>query len=227
MRLKNLASILAASSELVIGGYVKDEKGRTDFLPWAHGTQKEDMKRFRILTTNNIVVMGRNTWESFGGRVLPNRMNIVVTRNRRETDIDRPEDGIFFDEVSDIQQYLIDLCNTNPDKTVFVIGGKELYNQVSKIVGSLYLTIISTDHEHIEGMNRVEFTKEEFRDLSDGLKQYRVTAFEADKGNRSNFTFIDFSFNDEVRLEQQNRIQSAQDAEYLRLEKARLAKLEK
>ena len=40
---------------------------------------KEDLKRFKELTTDNIVIMGSKTWESLPTKPLPNRVNIVVT----------------------------------------------------------------------------------------------------------------------------------------------------
>ena len=48
-------------------------------LPWRI---PEDMRRFRLLTTGNAVVMGRKTFESLGGKPLPNRLNVVLSRQQ-------------------------------------------------------------------------------------------------------------------------------------------------
>ena len=44
----------------------------------------EDMKHFKELTTNSIVVMGRKTWDSLPIKPLPNRLNMVISRSPRE-----------------------------------------------------------------------------------------------------------------------------------------------
>ena len=66
-----MISIIAAVSKNGVIGV--DNK-----LPW---NLPEDLKRFKELTTNNVVIMGRKTYESIG-KPLPNRINIVVTRNK-------------------------------------------------------------------------------------------------------------------------------------------------
>jgi dihydrofolate reductase len=43
--------------------------------------QKDDLLRFKFLTTNNVVIMGRKTFESMGSKPLPNRTNIVISHN--------------------------------------------------------------------------------------------------------------------------------------------------
>lgn len=55
--------------------------GRRNSIPWR---VPEDMRRFRELTGSDPVVMGRKTWESLPERFrpLPERRNIVITRNR-------------------------------------------------------------------------------------------------------------------------------------------------
>ena len=53
--------------------------GNKGSLPWPNDS--EDLKRFKKITTDNIVVMGRKTWDSLGSRKpLPNRLNVVVSR---------------------------------------------------------------------------------------------------------------------------------------------------
>ena len=52
--------------------------GNENRLPW---NISEDLKRFKELTSKNIVVMGRKTYESIG-RPLPKRKNIVLSRNK-------------------------------------------------------------------------------------------------------------------------------------------------
>ena len=51
--------------------------GMNNSIPWE--TNKEDLKFFQRMTTNNIVIMGRNTWESLPNKPLKNRINIVLT----------------------------------------------------------------------------------------------------------------------------------------------------
>ena len=52
--------------------------GNENKLPW---NISEDLKRFKELTSENIIVMGRKTYESIG-RPLPKRKNIVLSRNK-------------------------------------------------------------------------------------------------------------------------------------------------
>ena len=47
----------------------------------------EDLKHFKNLTTNNIVVMGRKTWDSLPKKPLPNRTNIVITNSVKDNGI--------------------------------------------------------------------------------------------------------------------------------------------
>lgn len=130
--IKNLSIIIARTGDGVIG--INEGNGR---LPWKMGTQKADMKRFKDLTTNNVVVMGNKTFKSIGSRPLPNRMNVVLSRSP-QVEID----GVFFDSPSDIETYLINLCEVNKDKEVFIIGGVDLIKQVKSLPSKIYLSII-------------------------------------------------------------------------------------
>lgn len=117
--------IVAMSINGVIG---KDNK-----LPWSC---KEDMKRFKELTTDNVVVMGRKTHESIG-KILPNRINIVVTSSVNII-TSKSEDLHFCPDISSAL-LLADSFN----KKIFIIGGDTLYKQTIPLWDLLYLAIIN------------------------------------------------------------------------------------
>lgn len=83
-------------------------------------TIKEDLKNFKELTSGNIVVMGRNTWDSLPIKPLPNRTNIVLTKKLKEID-----GAIVLSNFEELEEYL---KNTNKD--VYIMGGASIYNQV-------------------------------------------------------------------------------------------------
>ena len=80
----------------------------------------EDLKYFKQLTSGNVVVMGRKTWDSLPRKPLPNRLNIIVTRNPKHfqdfTDIKSCAMSLDLNET-------IDLIQDTYDKEVFIIGG--------------------------------------------------------------------------------------------------------
>ena len=88
-----------------------------------------DLKFFRNTTLGKTVIMGRKTYESIG-KLLPKRINIVVSNSLKETD------GITiinsFEEVLD--KYL------NSEEEVFIIGGESLYNYFINYAQNIYLT---------------------------------------------------------------------------------------
>jgi len=93
-----------------------------------------DLKHFKNLTTGKTIVMGRKTYESIG-RALPNRRNIVITRQD-----DYDPDGC--EVVSSLEEALL-LCGEN----CFIIGGGEIYKQSIDIADKIYLTLIDEDFE--------------------------------------------------------------------------------
>ena len=76
-----------------------------------------DFKRFKSLTTNHHIIMGRKTFESFP-KPLPNRVHIVITRQKDY----HPEDCIVVDSI----EKAIAACPENEDS--YIIGGGEIYN---------------------------------------------------------------------------------------------------
>lgn len=94
---------------------------------------KSDMKFFRETTTGSTVVMGRKTFESLP-KVLPNRRNIVISRNE-----DLKIEGA---EVCQSVDEALGLCKND---NVFVIGGGKIYAEFLKYADKLYLTEIEAD----------------------------------------------------------------------------------
>jgi len=98
---------------------------------------QDDMRRFKELTTGHPVIMGRKTWESLPlkFRPLPNRTNIVITR---QTDY-KAEGAIVVDVLSDSFLAAEKAVGTNE---TFIIGGGELYAAAMPYATRLYLTLV-------------------------------------------------------------------------------------
>ncbi|MDE6451655.1 MAG: dihydrofolate reductase, partial [Odoribacter sp.] len=96
-----------------------------------------DLKHFKQLTTGHSVIMGRKTYESIG-RALPNRRNIVISRN---PDF-RPEGCTVVSSVDEA------LRLTDGEEEVFIIGAGSIYREMWDKVERLYITLV---HAVIEG----------------------------------------------------------------------------
>ena len=107
---------------------------------WAIGCQGDllfslptDMRRFRSLTMGGTVILGRKTLDSFpGGKPLPKRRNIVITRN---TDFAR--EGV---EVVSSPQAALELAADTEDDKLWVIGGGSVYTALLSRCKRVYLT---------------------------------------------------------------------------------------
>src|SRR5476649_1920887 len=88
--------------------------GINNTLPWR---LPEDLAHFKRLTTGHPIIMGRKTFDSIG-RPLPNRRNIVITRNT-----DWRHDGV--EAVSSVEAALALLDG----QSGFIIGGADIYRQ--------------------------------------------------------------------------------------------------
>ena len=102
--------------------------GKRGALPWR---LPADMLHFKEVTTGHTVVMGRKTHESIG-KALPNRINIVVTRQK-----DFAPDGCV--AVDSIEKAL-DISSEKDE--IFFIGGGEIYSQIMPYAERLYVTEI-------------------------------------------------------------------------------------
>lgn len=101
----------------------------------------DDLKRFKALTTDHPIVMGRKTFESIG-RALPGRTNIVITSN----DSFRPEGVIVKHSLDEALKEAAEAADKiHGCNETFVIGGGEIYKQALPFADKLYLTIVDTD----------------------------------------------------------------------------------
>lgn len=102
-------------------------------LPWHIA---DDLKNFKKLTSGNVVIMGRKTFESIG-RSLPNRVNIVISSSMTSTE------GII-------------ICKTLEEalqkaksygKEIFIIGGATVYQQTIPLADKMYLSYVKGEYQ--------------------------------------------------------------------------------
>lgn len=114
---------------------------------WAIGYQNKllvripsDMKNFRKLTTDNVIVMGRKTLESFPqGQPLSNRVNIVLTKNK-----DFQVKGAVV--VHSLEELMEELKRYE-DKQIYVVGGESIYRQLLPYCNKAVITKIDEAYE--------------------------------------------------------------------------------
>lgn len=107
---------------------------------------KEDLKRFREITEGNIVLMGRRTLEAIPGQnPLPNRINILVTRNK-----ELHKEGFYIiNDLGDLYPLLKEI-NPNNEMDVFVTGGGNIVAQLLPYCNKAYITKILKDFENAD-----------------------------------------------------------------------------
>lgn len=123
---KHISIIVAVAENNAIG---KDNK-----LLWHIS---DDLKRFKKLTSENTVVMGKNTYFSLPVRPLPGRKNIVIT--------DIPDES--FDGCLNAHSIEEAICLMDKDKENFIMGGASIYRQFFNIAQKLYLTRVYKSFE--------------------------------------------------------------------------------
>lgn len=120
--------------------------GKNNSIPWHF---PEDLANFKKLTTNNICIMGRNTWESLPSkfRPLPNRTNIIISStyyknpNKFSNSLGYvPQNAFDVLTVPDLDYALVYCDRLALNKEIFLIGGAKVYaeclskNYVEKMI---------------------------------------------------------------------------------------------
>jgi len=159
---KPLTSIIAAIAK-------QNALGKNNQLIWH---LPADLKRFKQVTSNHHVIMGRKTYESIG-RPLPGRKNIVLSRDKN-----------YFLEgcetVSSLEEALLLVSDV---EEVMIIGGGFLYEQTISFADKLYLTFIDLD---VDG----DTLFPEFEKLN--LKEIKREKHLKDEKNPYDYEFVDF-----------------------------------
>lgn len=147
--------------------------GRGNALPWH---LPADLLRFKALTLNKPIVMGRKTAESLG-RALPKRRNIVLSRSGHV-----PFEGM---EAARSLEEVLSLCKDETE--ICIIGGGEIYRLALPYATHLYLTHVETEVENADAF----FPQVDF-------KQWLVTLGERhpiDEKHTYAFEFVDYELN--------------------------------
>ncbi len=131
-----------------------------------------DLKRFKKTTTGHCVIMGRKTYESLG-KPLPNRTNIVVTRN---TDF-KPKGCVV------VNSFKKAIDAAKADDKPFILGGAQIYKQALAVADILDLTFV---HHNFEG--DVFFPEIDLKIWKETSRQ----DFKADEKNKYDYSFVQF-----------------------------------
>jgi dihydrofolate reductase len=140
--------------------------GNGNQIPWH---LPEDFKWFKRMTTGNVIVMGRKTFESLGGKPLPNRLNVILTRHPIQIRKNHPE---LFGESTlgtrarflkrayqlplpkaekktevRLQTSVLKIDPEEYSTDVFICGGAQIYEQTLSLCSDLYLTVVKREVE--------------------------------------------------------------------------------
>lgn len=130
----------------LIVAYAKNQViGNKGCIPWKI---KGEQKRFRELTTGNVVVIGRRSYEEIG-KPLPNRTTIVISNTMK-----------FESENCMTAKSLAEAIKLAGNRDIYISGGAKLYEEALPLVEKMYITEIDYD---IDGDTFFpEFEKEQF-----------------------------------------------------------------
>lgn len=134
----------------------------------------EDLKRFKEITSNHKILMGRKTFESLPG-ILPNREHIILTRDKNfNVDSDKVT---IINNIEDAIKYYKD-----SNEEIFIIGGGEIYKEFLPLANKLYLTKVYKDFDADTFFPQINL---------DEWKVIHTSETKIDEKSGLNFEFID------------------------------------
>lgn len=123
--------------------------GQDGHLPWR---LPNDLANFKRETLNEVVVMGRKTYDGLPKRPLPGRQNIIMTR---QADLTVEAGVLVFNQPAQLRQYAI----AHPAKKIFIIGGAEIFKLFMSDVDYLYVTKIAAEFVGDVHMPTIDYTQ--------------------------------------------------------------------
>lgn len=115
--------------KLILACDLKGGIGYKNKLPW--DKIQGDLPRFKKLTENKVIVMGRHTWESLPKKPLQKRINIVISNTLKELD-----DAIVLPNIGRLKGA----------EDVWIIGGNKLVQSVWDNISEIHLTLVLAEY---------------------------------------------------------------------------------
>jgi dihydrofolate reductase len=160
---------MAPTLELVVAVDEQGGIGKNNQLLWH---LPADLKHFKEITTGHPIIMGRKTYDSIG-RPLPNRRNIVISRQ-----VDLQIEGV---EVANSLMDAIALISN--ENKAFIIGGAEIFKQAMPFINKIHFTIV---HHSFEADTFFESPSPSIWGATD------TETHQADEKNAYSYTFITY-----------------------------------
>lgn len=132
-----------------------------------------DLKRFKKMTLNHVVIMGRKTFESMG-KPLPNRTNIIITRDKKY----KTEGCVVVNSLREALKVA-----AKEDENPFILGGAEIYKQAIPFTDRLDLTFVHHKFEADVFFPEIDRTI---------WKETSREDFKADDKNKYDYSFVTF-----------------------------------
>ena len=140
--------------------WAQDENGligKKNQMPWH---LPNDLAYFKKLTMNHTIVMGRKTFEGIGGKPLPRRQTILLSKNENY----RPDGVTVFHTVEEVLAF--SKKSKNP---IFIAGGAKIYQAFLPFCDVLYRTVIEETFEGDTYFPAIDWTKWTLVDSKPGV----------------------------------------------------------
>ena len=161
---------------IIVAVFLRDEKagiGINGEIPWE---VPDDMKRFKELTMDSVVIMGKNTWYSIPSKFRPlrNRVNVVVssTMSSEET-----QGYKVVGNLPEALEYAQIVCKEKKIEKIFIMGGESIYNEMiehhAEEIGKLYITFVREKAlNHIDQQFDTYFPLKKYTERGFGIESF-------------------------------------------------------